>query len=372
VRFAGNSAGTAQQSKTDMPGEIIRIGDLAGLRKPLTRLIEVISAGVGAVTTPYLIRKTAEARAYEIKTIAGALQEVSEQAAVPVVYQGGVVEVWQKPEDGTLVVTSGPIDERSASRRNYQDRKRQENIEKITSITAAELAEETTVPEQAPDEDWISRFFSEAENVTSKEMQELWGRILAGEIRHPGSFSLRTLQFVKNITKREAELFEFVGRLALRKSEISFIPTFDKSWLEEKRELYPIHQFTLAELGIMYPGDLTLKCFTESRENEFALIGGSYLVHVKRGKIAAQIKLPIWKFTDVGRELLELVRKERDDEYLEKVGSFFVTNGGEAIIGTIKEQFSDGKISYGSEKEVQINAPVPALPEKSTSDPSAS
>jgi len=121
----------------------------------------------------------------------------------------------------------------------------------------------------------------------------------------------------------------------------------------------------------MYPGDLTLKCFIESSENEFALIGGSYLVHVKRGKIAAQINLPIWKFTDVGRELLELVRKERDDEYLEKVGRFFVTRGGEAIIGTIKEQSSDGKIRYESEKQVQIDAPVPALPEKTSSDTSA-
>src|SRR5438552_3586046 len=148
-----------------MPGGIIRIEDLAGLSKPLTRLIEVISTGIGAVTTPYLIRKTAEARAYEIKTIAGALQDVSEQAALPVVYQGGVVEVWQRPEDGTLALTTRPMEERSASRRNYQDRKRQENIERITSITAAELAEETKVADEAPDEDWISRFFTEAEDV---------------------------------------------------------------------------------------------------------------------------------------------------------------------------------------------------------------
>jgi uncharacterized protein DUF2806 len=353
-----------------MPGEIIKIEDLAGLSKPLTRLIEVISAGVGAVTTPYLIRKTAEARAYEIKTIASALQDVSEHAAVPVVYQGGVVEVWQKPEDGTLVVTTRPIDERSASRRNYQDRKRQENIERITSITAAELAEETTIADERPDEDWISRFFTEAEDVTSAEMQELWGRILAGEIRRPGSFSLRTLQFVKNITKSEAQLFEHVGRLALRRNQVSFISMVDKGWLQEKREVYPIQQFTLAELGIMYPGDLVLKCFGNPDDIEFALLGGTYLIHVKRGKIAGGIDMPIWKFTDVGRELLELVRRERDDEYLEEVGRFFVARGGEAVIGTITERSSDGKISYNKEKHVQKEAPI-TLPEKTSSETSA-
>jgi len=350
---------------------VIKIHDLTGLSKPLTRLIEVISAGVGAVSSPYLIRKTAEAHAYEIKLIAGALHDVSEQTALPVVYHGGIVEVWQKPEDGTLVLTSRPIEERSASRRNYQDRKRQENIERITSVTAAELAEETTVPDEAPDEDWISRFFSSAEDVTSQEMQELWGRILAGEIRRPGSFSLRTLQFVKNITKVEAELFEHVGRFALRKGSISLVSMNDKSWLERERQLYPINQFTLAELGIMYPTDLALKCFKEPNETEFVLVGGSHLIHVKRGRISSVIELPIWKFTDVGRELLELVPKEGDDDYLEKVGRFFVTKGGEAVIGMITERFPDGAVKYTPEKQVELQPAVPALPENTSSEPGA-
>ena len=43
---------------------LIKIEDVAGLSKPLTRLIEVIAQGIGNVTTPYLIRKTAEARAH--------------------------------------------------------------------------------------------------------------------------------------------------------------------------------------------------------------------------------------------------------------------------------------------------------------------
>jgi uncharacterized protein DUF2806 len=121
----------------------------------------------------------------------------------------------------------------------------------------------------------------------------------------------------------------------------------------------------------MYPGDLAMKCFGDPNDTEFALIGGTYLIHVKRGKIPGLLNVPIWKFTDVGRELLGLVRTERDDEYLEKVGRFFVTRGGEAVIGTIKERSSDGKIMYKPEKHVQKDESIPALAENTSSALSA-
>jgi hypothetical protein len=104
---------------------MIKIHDIAGLSKPLTRLIEVISQGVGAVSTPYLIRKTAEARAHEIKVVAKALRDVGKRTGLPVVYEGGMIEVWQKPQDGTLALAAQTIDERSGSRRDYQERKRE-------------------------------------------------------------------------------------------------------------------------------------------------------------------------------------------------------------------------------------------------------
>jgi hypothetical protein len=48
------------------------IKDLAGLEKPLTKLLEVISAGMGIVYKPRSIRKEADAKAYEILALAGA------------------------------------------------------------------------------------------------------------------------------------------------------------------------------------------------------------------------------------------------------------------------------------------------------------
>lgn len=53
----------------------MEITDLAGLSEPLKRLIEVISGGIGNVSKPYLIKKTADAKAYEIKVISDAMAE---------------------------------------------------------------------------------------------------------------------------------------------------------------------------------------------------------------------------------------------------------------------------------------------------------
>src|SRR5438309_2106892 len=116
------------KTQTRSVPQMINIHDLAGLSKPLTRLIEVVSKGVGAGSSPYLIRRLAGARAHEIKTITDALQEVNQKTGLPVVYRSGDIEIWQKPDDNTLILSEKTIDNRSTSRREFQDRKKQAKL----------------------------------------------------------------------------------------------------------------------------------------------------------------------------------------------------------------------------------------------------
>jgi len=53
----------------------MEIKDLFGFGEPLKKLIEVVSQGVGCLSKPYLVRKNADAKAYEIKVIAQAIKE---------------------------------------------------------------------------------------------------------------------------------------------------------------------------------------------------------------------------------------------------------------------------------------------------------
>lgn len=331
---------------------MIEIKDLVGLSKPLTRLIEVISDGIGAVSRPYLVKKNADAKVHEIQVVSAALKNVADQHQLPVIYKEGIIEVWQKPEDRTLNLESLPTQDRTSLRLDYQERKRQQNIESITSIAAAELLQQEDVPDEKPDDDWVTRFFLSAQDVSSEQMQDLWGRILSGEIKKPGTYSLKTLEFIKNITKSDAAILEHVGKLAVQWGRTSFIAVHDMKWLKESCEIFPGHHFAISELGAMYPTDLSLTMFREDSIQEEYFITRDMLLIIKRGEIKSPINLPIWKFTAVGQELLELIPVPQDEAYLESLGRFFLEHKGAALLTKIIRRLPEGKYEYQAIREI--------------------
>lgn len=54
---------------------------------------------------------------------------------------------------------------------------------------------------------WFLRWEDGAGSESDAEMQEVWGRILAGELEQPGSFSKRTLSIVSDMGRDDAESF---------------------------------------------------------------------------------------------------------------------------------------------------------------------
>ncbi|CCK81254.1 DUF2806 domain-containing protein [Desulfobacula toluolica] len=330
-------------------------GVKTSLTKPLTRLIEVVSSGIGAVFRPYLIKRDADAHAYEANKLSETLKGIAEKQNLPVVYKNGPVEMWQKPEDSTLILSQVDLTDRCSNRIDYQERKKQENIEKITATAANELAHETDVPNEPPEEDWITRFFNCAQDISSDEMQELWGRILSGEIKKPGSYSLRTLEFIKNLTKKEAHTFEQVAKLAIQiPGDTWVVIVHNKTWLKDNRQIFPMHQFLLGELGVMYPSDLSFNAFEDSKTTEIALFSDAHLLLLKRGEIKTKVQIPIWKFTGIGKELLSLTQKPLDEQYFNYIGKFFIQKKGKALIAKIKSRLPDGRVAYDIAKEIKI------------------
>lgn len=94
---------------------------------------------------------------------------------------------------------------RSEQRAGFEQIRQQKNIESIVD-GAIELLPFSVSPRPV-DEDWTTDFIDSCKNISSKEMQTLWARILAGEVTEPGSFSKRTIAFVKTLSVSEAHLF---------------------------------------------------------------------------------------------------------------------------------------------------------------------
>ena len=62
--------------------------------------------------------------------------------------------------------------------------------------------------EKIIDDDWLNSFETEARQKTTEEMQLRFGRILAGEIRQPGSYSIKAVKLLGELDQNVAALFK--------------------------------------------------------------------------------------------------------------------------------------------------------------------
>lgn len=66
------------------------------------------------------------------------------------------------------------------------------------------------------DLDWFNRYITLAENVSNKTMQDLWAKILAGELSRPGSYSLKALKVFREMSIVDAKLLAKACSLAVK------------------------------------------------------------------------------------------------------------------------------------------------------------
>lgn len=164
------------------------------IKQPLQKLQKYINKGVGSLMMPKDVKQIINEQAQEIQMIGEA---DAYDVSLP-------VELFDENRETIL---ANELTQRTYSRLLYQETKKQTNIESILHNAYNELESEENVSEKEIDEDWINRFFNSIEDIGNIDMQILWGKILAGEIKFPNSFSLRTLDKVKSLSQYEAITF---------------------------------------------------------------------------------------------------------------------------------------------------------------------
>ena len=90
------------------------------------------------------------------------------------------------------------------------------NVAKVLLLAEAALQDDVQEPpNRTADDDWLFRWRDSASKVSSEDLRGLWARVLAGEIKSPGSFSLRTLEFLKNLSQAEARSIQQLAPFVL-------------------------------------------------------------------------------------------------------------------------------------------------------------
>ncbi|MBO5569641.1 MAG: DUF2806 domain-containing protein, partial [Clostridia bacterium] len=174
------------------------------LSEPVSKLINAVSGAIGKAYEPRYIRKMADARAYQIKRIS---DEIRNNADLPIVYNG--------QETSVDITNFDDLRKRAGSRLAYQEICKQENIESIIDKACIEIDGKTIESQENISKEWMNRFIDSAGEISTEEMQNYWARLLAGEVIKPNSFSLKTLDCLRNIQIKDANLFQKAVNIVL-------------------------------------------------------------------------------------------------------------------------------------------------------------
>ena len=84
-------------------------------------------------------------------------------------------------------------------------------VKRAVELLALPSSDTQTAPEPDAaevDPDWLNYFDGYAEKATSENVRDLWARVLAGEIRSPGSFCRATLRLLAELDQQMASWFQ--------------------------------------------------------------------------------------------------------------------------------------------------------------------
>ena len=212
----------------------------------LEKLADYAASGIGAVAGPMLATWKAqqdakarligvEAEADSLRMIAGAQANARRALVAPDETGGGTLDI-------------GP--DGITQRIEFQEKKRQTNIASVVRDAAAELGDEEA-PEHEPDPDWTARFFDCVQDVSSEEMRKLWTKLLSREVEEPGRASLRTLDILRNMTKRDAQIFASVCSFVI--DDFIYYPNEHRSEFREPSLHNIISRIALARQSLLNP-----------------------------------------------------------------------------------------------------------------------
>lgn len=149
--------------------------DLKALSEPACKLIDSVSNAIGVLYEPTRIRRKTKAES-----------------------------------DALVIMAKGEADAltfRAAKRVSTQETRRQENIEEIMDKSLNYLEHQFSNEATYIDTDWLSFYFDKCQDISIDNVQNLWAKILAGEVLEPEACSRGTLLILQSLSNNDIKLF---------------------------------------------------------------------------------------------------------------------------------------------------------------------
>ena len=226
----------------------------------------------------------------------------------------------------------------------------QVNLDLISQRTASEIRDAVdsngqSEPKESVDtinDDWLNAFETEARQKSTEEMQALFGKILAGEIRKPGSYSTRTIKILgsldQNIASHFMKLCSMCISVLLHDVRVSSLGgNAGSNALQE-------YGLNFATLNLLNEHGLIISDYNSWWEFMpfVALPGGGqqavciplshqgkhwFLMPKSNKEVGKKLRIAGVALTQSGRELLTIVKIQPMDSYSKELAQFFEKEG---------------------------------------------
>jgi hypothetical protein len=207
------------------------------------------------------------------------------------------------------------------------------------AVLAAEdalVGDAEPVSDRPLDDDWLYRWRDYAAGVAGEEMLQLWGRVLAGEVKHTGAYGLRTLDFLRSMSKFEAEVIERAAQFVIDRM----------IWSDEGFQIHKEHGVSYRDLLLLQ--DLGLVSGVEGMlrrtwavpvtgdDVRFALRAGNRALSV--GGREQSLTLHVLSVSNLGSEVFKLCRTPVNERFMRRLGGKFKEAGFEVALGDVQWQ----------------------------------
>ena len=222
---------------------------------------------------------------------------------------------------------------RSAGQRFLSEQTtKQGNLKSI--VDKAELT--AVVNPNEVEQDWFLKWMEISQTVSRENVQGILAKILSGEVKNSGTFSLRTLEILKNLSKEELELFQKFCDISYHVSRVGNALTcvicepYGSPGNNGLASLgLPYTNLTILQDAGLIQGDLNAwKQFQipELLQLPFTLGSSSFTLLPTSETIASKPQIKVIHFTAVGLELRSVLSLGSNSEYNTKFLDWVKTN----------------------------------------------
>ena len=186
---------------------------------------------------------------------------------------------------------------------------------------------------------WLARFGSIVIDTSDEAIQEIFGKILAGELENPGSISLSTLDVLSKMTKADAENFARFANYVLDGEWIYVNPFGVNAW-SAAGDLSMSNYMDLLNLGLFNESATGI-----ARSMDTADLGLSYPVKLNSdGCLYLKYMNRVLKVKPIDRAKERGYTMTKEDKVL--LPALLLSRTGRELVKFVKQEFQESCLEY--------------------------